>query len=131
MTDPRIFNKTRRRRHRLHHDVGTKALDLEPPLRMEVAKPVECGGGQEKDRRTIEKRPRWERKIGDGVPVVEAFHIEPVLFGLRHRTARGCSKRDLTFESLRQRLVAIALFTSNDAAIRQRNPHRRYLRGVS
>src|SRR6266700_7777957 len=73
---------------------------------------------------TIEKRPRWERKIGDGVPVVEAFHIGPVLFGLRHRTARGCSKRDLTFESLRQRLVAIALFTSNDAAIRQRNPNR-------
>ena len=67
----------------LENDVGTKALDLETPLRIEVPEPVERGCCQQMDRRTVEKRPRWEREIGDGLPVVEAFDIRPVLFGIR------------------------------------------------
>ena len=79
LTDPGLFHKTLRTPHRLQHDVGTKALDLETPLRIAFPEPVKRGCSQEMDRRAVEKRPRWESEIGDGVPVVEAFEIRPVL----------------------------------------------------
>ena len=92
VTDPSVFNKTLLTHHRFHHDVGSKSLDLEPPLRIEVMEPVERGGGQEMDRRAVEKYPRGKGEVGDGAPVVEAFDIRPVLFSMRRlRAARGPS----------------------------------------
>src|SRR5207249_215632 len=136
--DPGLFSKAVLTPHKVHDDVGTKSLDLETSLWVEVPEPVERGAGQEMDRRAIEKRPRWEREIGDRVPVVQACDIRPVLFGLRcpgsghrrlhstHLAALGCSQCDPTVECLRERLVEIALLTGHDGAIRQRNADRRY-----
>jgi hypothetical protein len=46
MTDPAIFNEALLTPHRVHHDVGTKALDLETPLWVAVPEPVERSSGQ-------------------------------------------------------------------------------------
>src|SRR3989442_2458203 len=92
------------------------------------------------DRRAVEKGARWQREIGDGVPVVEAVDIRPVLFGLHcpgrghcrlhagHLVALGGRKDDLTVERLRERLVEIALLTGYDGAIGQGNADRRHRR---
>src|SRR5207249_9974289 len=141
--DPGLFSKALLTPHKVHDDVGTKSMDLKTPLRVEVPKPVERGGGQEMDRRAVEKRPRWEREIGDRVPVVQACDIRPVLFGLRrpgswhrrlhsdHMAALCCSQCDPTGERLRERLVEIALLTGHYGAIGQRNADRRHLRAAA
>ena len=83
VADPGIFSKALLTAHRFHHDVGTKSLGLETPLRIEVPEPIQRGCCQEMDRRAVEKRSRWEGEIGDGVPVIESFDIRPILFGIR------------------------------------------------
>jgi hypothetical protein len=82
VTNPGIFSKILLIPRRVHYDVGTKALDLGLPVRIGIPESIERGGGQEIDGRAVEKRPRWERELGDGVLVVEALDIRPVLIGL-------------------------------------------------
>src|SRR5205814_1733015 len=83
---------------------------------------------------------RWQREIGDGIPVVETCDIRPVLFGLccpgrghcrlhaSNLAALGGRKDDLTVERLRERLVELALLTGHDGAIGQGDADRRHRR---
>ena len=73
--------------------------------------------------------PRREREVGDGVPVVEDFHIRPILFGLPlpgtphgrpytgHMAALGDRQGDLAVELLRERLIDIGLLTRHDGPV--------------
>src|SRR5437867_12030238 len=95
------------------------------------------------DRRAVEKGARWQREIGDGVPVVEAVDIRPVFFGLRcpgrghcrlhagYLAALGGRKDDLTVERLRERMVELALLTGHEGAIGQGNADRRHRRAAA
>jgi len=67
---------------RRYNDVGTKARDLETPLRIELVEPVERSRGQQMHHRTVEECPLWQTEVGDGVPEVEALHVGPVLLGV-------------------------------------------------
>src|SRR5438309_6321563 len=64
----------------------------------------------------VEECPLGEREIGDRVPVVEAFHVRPVLLGI-DRSALSCTKCHLTIECLREDLVEITLVTGDSGAI--------------
>jgi hypothetical protein len=81
--DPGLFGKLRLPVHGVDDDVRTKARDFEAPLRVEAAEPAERGGRQEMNGRTVEECARRQREFGDGISVVEALEIGPVLFGLR------------------------------------------------
>jgi hypothetical protein len=100
LADPGILNEVLLVRGRRDHDVGTKARDLEAPLRIELVQPVERGGGQQMHHGTVEERPLGKGEVGHGVPVLESFQVGPILLGVhgtrgaaaggiqRHRTAQ-------------------------------------------
>gem|GEM_PF-4494334 len=110
----------------LHHDVWTKLPDLKPALRIQLSL----------RRSSVAVVNRWTmaqsknvpsgsvKSIGDGVPVVEAFHVRPVLLGI-DRPALGCARCHLTVECLRQDLVEVTLVTGDSGAIGESNSDRR------
>src|SRR5882762_9384474 len=88
---------------------------------------------------TVEKGTLRQPEVSDGVPVLEAFDIWPVLLscGRSHirqcgfndvlMTVRDCIKCHLTLEHLREDLVEVGLLTIDNGAIRQSDAHRRHL----
>src|ERR1700730_6480110 len=88
---------------------------------------------------TVEKGTLRQTEVGDGVPVLEAFYIWPVLrrCGRPHSwecgfndvlmTVRDCIKCHLTLQHLREDLVEVELLTIDNGAIRQCDAHRRNL----
>src|SRR2546428_1332585 len=80
------------------------------------------------DHGNVEECPLREREIGDRVPVVETFHVRPVLLRI-DRPALSCTKSHLAVESLREDLAEITLVTSDSGAIGEGDSDRRNLRG--
>src|SRR5256712_12625264 len=80
------------------------------------------------DHGNVEECPLREREIGDRVPVVETFHVRPVLLRI-DRAALGCTKSHLSVESLREDLAEITLVTRDSGAIGEGDFDRRNLRG--
>src|SRR6266478_8988177 len=76
------------------------------------------------DHGTVEECPLGQSEIGDRVPVVEAFHVRPVLLGI-DRLALGCAKCYLTVECFREDLVEVTLVTGDSGAIGEGNSDRR------
>ena len=68
------------------------------------------------DHRTVEEGLLGESEIGDGVPVVEAFHVRPVLLGA-DRSPLAVPAAYV--ECFREDLVEITLVTGNRGAIRE------------
>src|SRR2546428_7724358 len=80
------------------------------------------------DHGNVEECPLREREIGDRVPVVETFHVRPVLLRI-DRPALSRTKSHLAVESLREDLAEITLVTGDSGAIREGDSDRRNLRG--
>src|SRR5206468_1632171 len=118
VADPGILNKAVLPRGGLHHDVGTKPPDLEAPSWIELPEPVEGRRRQQMDTGTVEKCPRWQSDIGDGVPVVEAVHIRPILLGMGglRGAALARSQCHLTVKRLGQDFVDLALLAGGEGA---------------
>src|SRR4029077_4967113 len=76
------------------------------------------------DHGTVEECPLGQSEIGDRVPVVEAFHVRPVLLGI-DRLALGCAKCYLTVECFRENLAEVTLVTGVSGAIGEGNSDRR------
>src|SRR5688572_23343432 len=76
---------------------------------------------------TVKKRTLRKSEIGYGVPVIEAFHVGPVLLGVgrSRRPALSHVKRHRTVERIGEDFVAIASLTGGYAAVRQGNSDRR------
>src|SRR5437016_13152595 len=72
------------------------------------------------DHGTVEECPLGQSEIGDRVPVVEAFHVRPVLLGI-DRLALGCAKCYLTVECFREDLAEVTLVTRDSGAIGEGN----------
>src|SRR2546425_429137 len=81
------------------------------------------------DSGTVEKGPLWQSEIGDGVPVVEAFYVRPVLLGIsrRHMTALARIKCHRPLERLGEDLVDVTLLAGRHGSIRQGNPDGRHV----
>jgi hypothetical protein len=62
-----------------HHDVWSKPSDLEAPLWIQHPQPIERGRGQQMHEGTVKKGTLGQTEVGDGIPVLEAFDIWPVL----------------------------------------------------
>src|SRR5207249_7477048 len=124
----RILRKALLIRAQLHHDVWTKPPDFEATLRIQLAQAIERGRGQYMDHGTVEECLLGQREIRDRVPVVEAFHVRPVLLGI-DRPAPGGTKCHLTVECLREDLVEITLVTGDSGAIGEGNSDGRDFRG--
>src|SRR5258708_2434706 len=104
---------------------------------------MERGRGQQMHDGTVEKGTLGQTEVGDGVPVLEAFDIWPVLLGCGRpqigrcgfndlpMTVHNCIKCHLTLEHLREDLVEVRLLTVDDGAIRQGDADRRYLHTCS
>src|SRR5688572_4349697 len=82
-TDPRLFDHAVLSSASFHDNVWTEARDFEPPWRIPVPQPIERAGRQKVDGCAVEEGSRRKRELGDGVSMVEAFEIGPVLFRLR------------------------------------------------
>src|SRR3989442_8007826 len=79
---------------------------------------------------SIEKCSLRQSEIGDGVAVVEAFQVGPVLFGI-DGSRLGCPEYHFTVERLREDLVEFTLITGDRGAIGEGDSHRRDFGGGS
>src|SRR6266852_7893985 len=88
--------------------------------------PIERGRGQQLHKRTVEKSTPRQTAVGDGVPVIEALDIRPVLLSCG-RPIGQCGQFHLTLEHLREYLVEVGLLAIDDVAIREGDADRRRL----
>src|SRR6266478_10028524 len=93
---------------------------------------VERSRGQQMDSGTVEKCALGQPEIGDGISVVEAFYIRPVLLGIGRSclAAPGPIKCHLAVERFGEDLVQVTLLTGGYGAIRQGNSDRRRVRAA-
>ena len=98
MANPRLFREARLASHSVHHNVRTKARGLKAPLRIERLEPGERGGRHKMHSSAVEKCSGRKVKLRDGVFVVKAVDVRPILFGLRLLGVLNRLKRDLTVQ---------------------------------
>src|SRR5262245_27086439 len=91
---------------------------------------------------TVEKSTLGQIEVGDSVPVLETFHIRPVLLGfggpqIGHcgfnrllTTTHDCLESHLTLERVREDLMEIGLITTNVSAVGKGNTDRRQIRAA-
>src|SRR5215472_17142324 len=78
--------------------------------------------------RTVEERALRQIEVGDGVPMIEALNIRPVLLSCGRLRIGQCRQFHLTLERLGEYLVEVALLAVDDGAIREGDADKRRLR---
>src|SRR6266566_714333 len=131
LSDPSILHEILLGVRSLHNDVWAKAPDFETPLRIQCPQPIERGRGQQMHERTVEESTLRQIEVGDGVPMIEARDIRPVLLSCGRLHIGQCRQFHFTLEPLREYLVEVALLAVNDGAIRKGDADRRPLRTSS
>jgi len=63
--------------------VWAKSSHFETPLRIQLPQAIKRGCGHQMYERTVKECTFRERKVGDGVPVIESLNIRPVFFSCR------------------------------------------------
>src|SRR6266576_2979213 len=101
--DPGILHEILFAVRGFYHDVGAKPPNLETPVWIQRAQAIECGCGQQMHHGTIEKRTLGQTEVSDGIPVIEAFDVWPVLLGSSGSLLGQCGYEfHLTLENIRQ-----------------------------
>src|ERR1700681_4559584 len=93
---------------------------------------LERGRGQDMDGRGVKKSTRRQGEVGDGVPMLETFHIQPVLFGdlLVGRaplTASDLFQPHFALERGREDSGGVGLFGADRGTVRERDSRGRQL----
>jgi len=94
------------------------------PLRVQLPQPIERGRGQQMHERTVEKCTLWQTEVGDGIPVIEALDIRPVLLSCGRPHTGQCGQFHLTLKHLRELSGRGRAAHYDDGAIRERDADR-------
>src|SRR5690348_17503786 len=70
----------------------------------------------------VEKSALRQTKVGDCVPVVEAFHIRPVFFGCARGPVGNSGQFHFTLESLGKNLIHVGLVRSEEHTSELQSP---------
>src|SRR5277367_3997179 len=94
LSDPAILHEGLLTVRSLYNDIWAKPPDLEAPRWIQLPQPIECSRGQQMHDGTVEKSPLRQTEVGDGVPVLEAFDICPVVFRCGYPQIGQCGFTD-------------------------------------